>query len=90
MMCWSKCSQAVTEVAWIWFHSFFCSHSCFYDPLVINAGMRKFFLQANDQQDLVDWVDALNKATKITVSQTHTQDTRFISCAKQFILTHIL
>ncbi|KAM6956850.1 pleckstrin homology domain-containing family A member 1-like isoform 6-T6 [Aplochiton taeniatus] len=34
---------------------------------VINAGMRKFFLQANDQQDLVDWVDALNKATKITV-----------------------
>lgn len=35
---------------------------------VINAGMRKFFLQANDQQDLVDWVTALNKATKITVS----------------------
>ncbi|KAJ0066890.1 hypothetical protein NL108_004863, partial [Boleophthalmus pectinirostris] len=35
---------------------------------VINAGMRKFFLQANDQQDLVDWVNALNKATKITVS----------------------
>uniref|UniRef100_A0A3B5LZQ2 PH domain-containing protein n=1 Tax=Xiphophorus couchianus TaxID=32473 RepID=A0A3B5LZQ2_9TELE len=34
---------------------------------VINAGMRKFFLQANDQQDLVDWVIALNKATKITV-----------------------
>lgn len=45
----------------------------FYDLLVINAGMRKFFLQANDQQDLVDWVDALNKATKITVSHTHTQ-----------------
>uniref|UniRef100_A0A667ZV18 Pleckstrin homology domain containing, family A (phosphoinositide binding specific) member 1a n=1 Tax=Myripristis murdjan TaxID=586833 RepID=A0A667ZV18_9TELE len=34
---------------------------------VINVGMRKFFLQANDQQDLVDWVNALNKATKITV-----------------------
>ncbi|XP_069549008.1 pleckstrin homology domain-containing family A member 1-like isoform X1 [Brachyistius frenatus] len=34
---------------------------------VINAGMRKFFLQANDQQDLVDWVNALNNATKITV-----------------------
>ncbi|XP_051935729.1 pleckstrin homology domain-containing family A member 1-like isoform X5 [Hippocampus zosterae] len=34
---------------------------------VINAGMRKVFLQANDQQDLVDWVNALNKATKITV-----------------------
>uniref|UniRef100_A0AAQ4RCE4 PH domain-containing protein n=1 Tax=Gasterosteus aculeatus aculeatus TaxID=481459 RepID=A0AAQ4RCE4_GASAC len=34
---------------------------------VINAGMRKYFLQANDQQDLVDWVNALNNATKITV-----------------------
>ncbi|XP_006630484.1 pleckstrin homology domain-containing family A member 1 isoform X2 [Lepisosteus oculatus] len=34
---------------------------------VINAGMRKFFLQANDQQDLVEWVNVLNKATKITV-----------------------
>ncbi|XP_023182990.1 pleckstrin homology domain-containing family A member 1-like isoform X3 [Xiphophorus maculatus] len=37
---------------------------------VINAGMRKFFLQANDQQDLVDWVIALNKATKITVPKS--------------------
>ncbi|MBN3295098.1 PKHA1 protein, partial [Amia calva] len=36
---------------------------------VINAGMRKFFLQADDQQDLVEWVNVLNKATKITVSQ---------------------
>lgn len=43
----------------------------FYDLLVVNAKMRKYFLQANDQQDLVDWVNALNKATKITVSQTH-------------------
>ncbi|XP_078420924.1 pleckstrin homology domain-containing family A member 1-like isoform X8 [Cetorhinus maximus] len=34
---------------------------------VINAGMRKYFLQANDQQDLVEWVNILNKATKITV-----------------------
>ncbi|TRY83808.1 hypothetical protein DNTS_035376 [Danionella cerebrum] len=34
---------------------------------VINAGMRKYFLQANDQQDLVEWVNALNNATKITV-----------------------
>lgn len=32
--------------------------------------MRKFFLQANDQQDLVDWVNALNKATKITVPKS--------------------
>uniref|UniRef100_A0A8C5R576 HtrA serine peptidase 1 n=1 Tax=Leptobrachium leishanense TaxID=445787 RepID=A0A8C5R576_9ANUR len=34
---------------------------------VMNAGMRKYFLQANDQQDLVEWVNELNKATKITV-----------------------
>lgn len=34
----------------------------------MNAGMRKYFLQANDQQDLVEWVNVLNKATKITVS----------------------
>ncbi|XP_034564579.1 pleckstrin homology domain-containing family A member 1-like isoform X3 [Notolabrus celidotus] len=34
---------------------------------VVNAGMRKFYLQANDQQDLVDWISALNNATKITV-----------------------
>uniref|UniRef100_A0AAQ4PCK1 PH domain-containing protein n=1 Tax=Gasterosteus aculeatus aculeatus TaxID=481459 RepID=A0AAQ4PCK1_GASAC len=39
---------------------------------VINAGMRKFYLQANDQQDLVDWISVLNNATKITVSHTHT------------------
>ncbi|XP_033885877.1 pleckstrin homology domain-containing family A member 1-like isoform X7 [Acipenser ruthenus] len=37
---------------------------------VINAGMRKFFLQANDQQDLVEWVNVLNKATKITVPKS--------------------
>ncbi|KAF6715216.1 Pleckstrin homology domain-containing family A member 1 [Oryzias melastigma] len=34
---------------------------------VINVGMRKFYLQANDQQDLVEWINVLNKATKITV-----------------------
>uniref|UniRef100_A0A8C5P2S8 Pleckstrin homology domain containing, family A (phosphoinositide binding specific) member 1 n=1 Tax=Jaculus jaculus TaxID=51337 RepID=A0A8C5P2S8_JACJA len=33
----------------------------------MNAGMRKYFLQANDQQDLVEWVNVLNKAIKITV-----------------------
>lgn len=37
-------------------------------PTVINAGKRKFYLQANDKQDLVEWVSALNNATKITVS----------------------
>uniref|UniRef100_A0A8D0H9J5 Pleckstrin homology domain containing A1 n=1 Tax=Sphenodon punctatus TaxID=8508 RepID=A0A8D0H9J5_SPHPU len=34
---------------------------------VMNAGMRKYFLQANDQQDLVEWINVLNQATKITV-----------------------
>uniref|UniRef100_A0A8C3F157 Pleckstrin homology domain containing A1 n=1 Tax=Chrysemys picta bellii TaxID=8478 RepID=A0A8C3F157_CHRPI len=34
---------------------------------VMNAGMRKYFLQANDQQDLVEWVNVLNKAIKITM-----------------------
>lgn len=40
----------------------------FFLSKVMNAGMRKYFLQANDQQDLVEWVNVLNKATKITVS----------------------
>ncbi|XP_040293976.1 pleckstrin homology domain-containing family A member 1 isoform X3 [Bufo bufo] len=40
---------------------------------VINAGMRKYFLQANDQQDLVEWVNVLNKATKITVPKPSDQ-----------------
>ncbi|CAF90041.1 unnamed protein product, partial [Tetraodon nigroviridis] len=43
---------------------------------VINAGMRKFYLQANDQQDLVEWISVLTKATKITVpksSEGHTE-----------------
>ncbi|KAM8924495.1 pleckstrin homology domain-containing family A member 1 [Pelodytes ibericus] len=37
---------------------------------VMNAGMRKYFLQANDQQDLVEWINVLNKATKITVPKS--------------------
>ncbi|GAA6090639.1 pleckstrin homology domain-containing family A member 1 isoform X2 [Tachysurus ichikawai] len=37
---------------------------------VINAGMRKFYLQANDKQDLVEWVAVLNNATKITVPKS--------------------
>ncbi|XP_059387924.1 pleckstrin homology domain-containing family A member 1 isoform X2 [Carassius carassius] len=40
---------------------------------VINAGMRKFYLQANDKQDLVEWVSALNNATKITVPKSGEQ-----------------
>uniref|UniRef100_A0A803JH39 Pleckstrin homology domain-containing A1 n=1 Tax=Xenopus tropicalis TaxID=8364 RepID=A0A803JH39_XENTR len=38
---------------------------------VVNAGMRKYFLQANDQQDLVEWINVLNKATKITVPKSY-------------------
>ncbi|XP_056626871.1 pleckstrin homology domain-containing family A member 1 isoform X2 [Triplophysa dalaica] len=40
---------------------------------VINAVMRKFYLQANDKQDLVDWVNVLNNATKITVPKSTEQ-----------------
>ncbi|XP_051530490.1 pleckstrin homology domain-containing family A member 1-like isoform X2 [Myxocyprinus asiaticus] len=40
---------------------------------VINAGMRKFYLQANDKQDLVEWVSVLNNATKITVPKSGEQ-----------------
>ncbi|XP_060040097.1 pleckstrin homology domain-containing family A member 2-like [Erinaceus europaeus] len=35
---------------------------------VINALSQRYFLQANDQKDLKDWVEALNQASKITVS----------------------
>lgn len=41
---------------------------------VINAGMRKFYLQANDKQDLVEWIAVLNNATKITVPKSGEQN----------------
>uniref|UniRef100_A0A8B9KA68 Pleckstrin homology domain containing, family A (phosphoinositide binding specific) member 1b n=1 Tax=Astyanax mexicanus TaxID=7994 RepID=A0A8B9KA68_ASTMX len=41
-----------------------------YLSAVINAGMRKFYLQANDKQDLVEWIAVLNNATKITVPKS--------------------
>uniref|UniRef100_A0A3B5MG58 PH domain-containing protein n=1 Tax=Xiphophorus couchianus TaxID=32473 RepID=A0A3B5MG58_9TELE len=34
---------------------------------VINAVSRRYYLQANDAVDMRNWVDALNKASKITV-----------------------
>lgn len=34
---------------------------------VINALSQRYVLQANDQKDLQDWVEALNTASKITV-----------------------
>ncbi|XP_030394372.1 pleckstrin homology domain-containing family A member 2-like isoform X2 [Gopherus evgoodei] len=33
---------------------------------VINALSQRYFLQASDQKDLLDWVEALNRASKIT------------------------
>uniref|UniRef100_UPI00398F6D01 pleckstrin homology domain-containing family A member 2-like isoform X2 n=1 Tax=Pristiophorus japonicus TaxID=55135 RepID=UPI00398F6D01 len=41
---------------------------------VINAGLRRYFLQANDKKDLLDWVDALNKSCKITVPKDKAND----------------
>lgn len=43
--------------------------------VVINAVSRRYFLQANDVTDMRDWVAALNRASKITVSATHTNCT---------------
>lgn len=34
---------------------------------MINALSQRYFLQASDQKDLQDWVEALNRASKITV-----------------------
>uniref|UniRef100_A0A669C9A4 Pleckstrin homology domain containing A1 n=1 Tax=Oreochromis niloticus TaxID=8128 RepID=A0A669C9A4_ORENI len=53
-------------------HLYHLKINSFYRPkaefcFVINAGMRKFYLQANDQQDLVEWISVLNNAIKITV-----------------------
>ncbi|XP_029820866.1 pleckstrin homology domain-containing family A member 2 [Manacus vitellinus] len=36
---------------------------------VINALSQRYFLQASDQKDLQDWVEALNRASKITFPQ---------------------
>ncbi|XP_062912977.1 pleckstrin homology domain-containing family A member 2-like isoform X1 [Mobula hypostoma] len=41
---------------------------------VINAGLRRYFLQANDRKDLLDWVEALNKSCKITVPKGKAND----------------
>ncbi|XP_034026028.1 pleckstrin homology domain-containing family A member 2 isoform X2 [Thalassophryne amazonica] len=39
---------------------------------VINAVSRQYFLQANDETDMKEWVAALNKASKITVPKSGT------------------
>ncbi|XP_033829022.1 pleckstrin homology domain-containing family A member 2 isoform X2 [Periophthalmus magnuspinnatus] len=43
---------------------------------VINAVSRRYFLQANDETDMRDWVAALNKASKITVPKPGSAPTR--------------
>uniref|UniRef100_A0A803TU10 PH domain-containing protein n=1 Tax=Anolis carolinensis TaxID=28377 RepID=A0A803TU10_ANOCA len=45
--------------------------SAMYNQDVINALSRRYVLQANDQKDLQDWVEALNRASKITVVNLH-------------------
>lgn len=50
---------------------------------VINALSRRYFLQANDVTDMREWVAALNRASKITVSGTHT-DTHTHSVLRRY------
>ena len=46
---------------------------------VVNAGRRKYFLQVSDQQDLVEWVNVVNKAIKIIVPK---RDINLFLCFK--------
>lgn len=57
------CNVVVVLVVCSWDRGLFLS--------VINAVSRRYFLQANDVVDMKDWVAALNKASKITVSRKH-------------------
>ncbi|XP_007565272.1 pleckstrin homology domain-containing family A member 1-like isoform X2 [Poecilia latipinna] len=50
---------------------------------VINAGMRKFYLQANDQQDLVEWISVLNNATKITVPKSGESQAAYVETPQE-------
>ncbi|XP_028314191.1 pleckstrin homology domain-containing family A member 2 isoform X2 [Gouania willdenowi] len=43
---------------------------------VINAVSRRYFLQADDEIDLRDWVAALNQASKITVPKSYSASQR--------------
>ncbi|XP_069468084.1 pleckstrin homology domain-containing family A member 1 isoform X4 [Ambystoma mexicanum] len=58
---------------------------------VMNTGMRKYYLQANDEQDLVEWINALNRVAKITVpkscdqtnSENQNRQAENVGCKKQ-------
>ncbi|KAM4715446.1 pleckstrin homology domain-containing family A member 1-like isoform 3-T3 [Anableps anableps] len=52
---------------------------------VINAGMRKFYLQANDQQDLVEWISVLNNATKITVPKSGESQLAYVETPQEVL-----
>ncbi|XP_037547641.1 pleckstrin homology domain-containing family A member 1 [Nematolebias whitei] len=45
---------------------------------VINTGMKKIYLQANDQQDLLEWISVLNNATKITVPKPEENQNTYV------------
>ncbi|XP_041830202.1 pleckstrin homology domain-containing family A member 1 isoform X1 [Melanotaenia boesemani] len=51
----------------------------------INAGMRKFYLQANDQEDLVEWISVLNNATKITVPKPEEGPTTHVETPQEVL-----
>uniref|UniRef100_A0A3Q2ZD36 Pleckstrin homology domain containing, family A (phosphoinositide binding specific) member 1b n=2 Tax=Kryptolebias marmoratus TaxID=37003 RepID=A0A3Q2ZD36_KRYMA len=52
---------------------------------VINAGMRKIYLQANDQQDLVEWISVLNNATKITVPKPGENQNTYVETPQEVL-----
>lgn len=56
----------------MWFFAYFIHRVLPLFFAVINAVSRRYFLQANDVTDMRDWVAALNRASKITVSAAHT------------------
>ncbi|XP_013878820.1 pleckstrin homology domain-containing family A member 1 [Austrofundulus limnaeus] len=45
--------------------------------------MRKIYLQANDQQDLVEWISVLNNATKITVPKAEENQNTYVETPQE-------
>lgn len=51
-------------------------------------GVKNYFLQANDYQDLVEWINVLNKSIRIiiskqSVSQPHSDNRSLGECGKK-------
>ncbi|EPY82267.1 pleckstriny domain-containing family A member 2-like protein [Camelus ferus] len=57
----------VTQLALLSSLPFIGNFTLSFADAFINALSQRYFLQANDQKDLKDWVEALNQASKITV-----------------------